>query len=49
LMDLLSAAVRGIAPVIDLPTWSDCVDHLLIDIGLEDRESESRTRLREAS
>ena len=49
LMDLLGTALRGVAPVIDLPLWSDCVDRLLIEIGLEKRGSAPRTRLREVS
>ena len=32
LMELLRAGLRDTAPVIDLPTWSDCVDRLLIDL-----------------
>jgi len=38
LMDLLNAGQRGPAPATDLPSWTDCVDRLLIEIGTHQRK-----------
>jgi glycosyltransferase involved in cell wall biosynthesis len=39
LFDLLSTGQCGVAPAVDLPSWVDCVDRLLGDIGIHDQKN----------
>jgi len=47
IMALLTAGQRGSAPVANLPSWHDCVDRLLIELGrsrLDDHRSKKAAR-----
>jgi glycosyltransferase involved in cell wall biosynthesis len=49
-MDMLSVGQDGPAPAAELPSWSDCVDRLLIEIGTHLRENDgAEDSLRKAS
>ncbi|MFL6760262.1 glycosyltransferase family 4 protein [Sphingomonas sp.] len=43
LMDLVGAGLRGTAPVIDLRTWSECVDRLLVEMGIHEHARDRST------
>jgi glycosyltransferase involved in cell wall biosynthesis len=50
LMDLLSAGQHGVVPIKDLPIWRECVDRLLVEIGVHDRRGAmTESSLRKAS
>jgi glycosyltransferase involved in cell wall biosynthesis len=49
LMDLLAAGQKEPAPSANLPTWRDCAERLIVEIGITKLDGEAGANLREAS